>query len=92
MIPLDLTGTSPPCRSYNGNGVYLLYGRTLFGYACDPGDLLEDGSLLEAFASNIRLKETFHEFNRVGEDFADLIHDRTLSHLIIIEWQENRDL
>jgi hypothetical protein len=70
----------------------LLFCRTPFRYACGPGDLQEDGSLAWVNTSNSRLKETIREFIKAGEDFADVIDDRTLGDLIFIENLENSDL
>lgn len=70
----------------------LLFCRTPFGYACGPAVLQEDGTLLVIRPSNSRLKETLREFIKAGEDFADVIDDRTLDDLILTETYENSDL
>ena len=72
--------------------VYLLFCRTPFGYACGPADLQEDGKLVWVRTSNSQHKETIREFIKAGEDFADVIDDRTLEIIILIEEYENGDL
>lgn len=72
--------------------VCLLFCRTPLGYACSPADLQKDGSLVLVNTSNSRLKETIREFIKAGEDFADVIDDRTLEDMISIENFENSDL
>jgi hypothetical protein len=56
-----------------------------------PGDLLEDGALREVLAPNPQRKQTIREFIKAGEDFADALGDRTLTHLIASERQGNCD-
>jgi hypothetical protein len=70
----------------------LLFCRTPFHYACGPANLREDGTLVWVRTSNSRLKETIREFIKAGEDFADVIDDRTLGIIILNEAYENGDL
>lgn len=93
VIPQDSQGVVP-CwlRVLISIGVCLSFCRTPFGYACSPGDLEEDGTLVYFITSNTRLKETIREFIKAGEDFADVIDDEILENLIFTERCENSDL
>jgi hypothetical protein len=67
----------------NAIGVCLLFCRTPFSYACGAGF---------GIGSHSRVKETIREFIKAGEDFADVIDDRSLEIIILNERYEDRDL